>query len=167
MQAFNHRDGPRRLTFVWRNSFVSPVAAGMLHRGFPLAREGLSGVRSLWVVKATVYVSDANWAVAERQLLALTVNRTQQEVVYVADPAVAGGDTQRTTCTCVLAATTDGGLGSYAFTYAPPTGRHLVVDRGADGGMDVTLAEFDLLFPLWPELPANKVLQVVVELEVA
>lgn len=167
MQAYHFRDGPRRLCFVWRNSFSLPASSGMYHRAFSLAREGLSSVRRLFVVKATVYLSDANYAIAERQLLALTVNRSLQEVVYVSDPGISNGDTQKSSCTCVLPATTDGGLGSYSMTYSPPNGRHLVVDHThhCDAGVDVTSAEFDLQFPLWPELPENKVLQVVVELE--
>ena len=164
LQAFNTRDGPRRLAFVWRNNFTTPTT-GMFRHSFSLAREGLSGVGRLYVLRATVLVQDPNFAVAERQLLGLTVNRSQQEVVWTSDPAISGGEAVRSTLTCLLHATHDGGLGSYAITYAPSNGRHLVVDNGEQRTADITTADFEIGFPLWPELPELKVMEVLIEVE--
>lgn len=159
------RAGPRRICLVWRNDFTGGNVQAMKNRTFNLGGESLSRVRRLYVVRALVFVSDSAYAVHERALLALTVGDTQ-EVVGVSDPAVQGGAVQWSTCTAVLPATGDLGAGSFAFVYGAPGGRLLVAGGAGDTDtFDLSQVPVSWYFPLWPELPENKILQVVLELE--
>lgn len=155
------RNGPRRVTLVWRNDGVSNTTA-MRQRSFQLAGESLRGISRLYVVRALVFVAQGNWAVHERALLAVSVAGQQAEAVGVSDPGVQAGQLQWSTCTAVLPATGDLGIGGFAFVYESRSGRVLVAE-GQNLALDGVSVGFD--FPLYPSLSDTQILQCVLELE--
>lgn len=156
------REGPRRICLVWRNDFGAN-AQPMRSRYFQLAGESLRDVHRLYVLRALVFVTTGNWAIHERALLAVSVAGQQAEAIGISDPAVAGGQLQWNTCTCVLPATGDLGAGSFAFVYGAPGGRVLVAH--SDAGLDLSGVPVSFDFPLFPALSDSAILQCVLELE--
>lgn len=153
--------GPRRITLVWRND-GGPNAQAMLSRSFQLAREALRGVQRLYVTRALVFVSQANTAIHERALLALSVGGNQGEALGISDPGTQGGALQWTSVTTTLAATGDLGVGSFAFVYQPACGRVLVAEGPS---LDVSGLSIQFGFPLLPGLADSSVLQCMLSLE--
>lgn len=155
------RNGPKRITLVWRNDGVAN-AQPMRQRTFQLATESLRGISRLFVVRALVFVATGNWAIHERALLALSVAGQQAEAVGISDPGVNSGRLMWSTCTCVLPATGDLGVGSFAFVYEARQGRVLVAE-GDNLSLDGITVGFD--FPLYPSLSDSQILQCVLEVE--
>lgn len=157
------RDGPRRITLVWTNDFAGNTQP-MLSRTFNLAAEALRGVRRLSVVRALVFIQPPNTSIHERALLAVTVGNGGAEALGVSDPGVAGGLVQWATVSCVLPATGDLGVGSFAFVYQAPDGPQRVAEAAPGSTLDVAALPVRLQFPLLPALADTDVLQCCVEL---
>lgn len=161
---FTRDGGPRRrFTIVWRNDFAL-YNAQMKRRTFPLGPESLGRVRRVSVERAVVFVKTPNSLIHERSLLQLTVNGQRNEVVILSDPQLSSGAVSFDTCSCVLPATGDLGIGSYAFIYAAAHGPVVVLDRQDCGGISLSDVELKLDFPLYPSLPDSEILQVVTTL---
>lgn len=164
IQARYPRDAGRRrrVTFAWRNDF-SAYNVRMKQRTFPLGPESLGHVHRVSVERALVFVKTGNSLIHERALLQLTVNGQRNEVIIVSDPQVSGGTPGFDTCSCLLPATGDLGIGSYAFIYAAPQPVP-VLDRSDCGGVSLSDVDLRLDFPLYPSLPDSEILQVVLTL---
>lgn len=153
----------RRFSIAWRNDFVS-FNVGMKRRVFPLGPEALGHVHRVSVERALVFVRTANSLIHERALLQLTVNGQRNEVVILSDPQISGGTASFDTCSCVLPASGDLGVGSFAFIYQAPSGPVPVLDRSDCGGISLSDLDIKLDFPLYPSLADSEILQCIVTL---
>jgi len=159
------RDGghKRRITLAWRNHFTS-WDVPMKQRTFSLAAESLGHVHKVHVERALVFLKTGNSLIHERSLVQLTFNGQRNEVTILSDPQIAGGVPAFSTCSCVLPATGDLGIGSYSFIYAAPQGPVTVMDRSDCGGTTLTDVDMRVDFPLYPSLPDSEIAQVVITL---
>lgn len=164
IQARYTRDGgpKRRFTLAWRNDF-STYNVLMKRRTFPLGPESLGHVHRVSVERALVFIKTGNYLIHERALLQLTVNGQRNEVIMLSDPNVSGGTPSFDTCSCVLPATGDLGVGSFAFCYQAPKPVP-IIDRSDCGGLSLSDLDIRLDFPLFPTLPDTEILQVVLTL---
>lgn len=138
----------------------------MKQRTFQLRGPDSVVARKLTVKRVTVLVTDGNYAVPERTVIALTVNRLLRTRLRIADPAVNnGGEPMRVDCTCLLSASPlDVGLGAFATSYTPMGADGLVFDLTDSESLLLHAIELQLWWPLWT-MPDDHLAQCLVELE--